>query len=56
MIEPWDHPTWDRAGRVHDWRNYVPEEIRDMWFTFTQIQRKALYETFAKLAANEEWD
>ncbi len=25
------NPHWERATKVHDWRNYVPEDVRDCW-------------------------
>jgi len=51
-----DLPEWEKATKVHDWRNHVPEHIREMWFTFTQEQRYALYAWADELAGREEWE
>lgn len=51
-----DAPRWDGAGRVHDWRNHVPEEVKKLWPTFSEIQRKALYDWANDLASAEEWE
>lgn len=49
-------PDWSRSGLTHDWRNHVPNEIRAIWYTFTEDQLAALYGWADKLADNEEWD
>ena len=55
-VEPWDSPEWDEGGRVHNWRNHVPQQLRDIWDTFTEVQKKILYDTFDEIAGNERWD
>jgi hypothetical protein len=54
--EPWRDPQWDKAGRVHDWRNHISEEIEAMWDTFTDAQKAALYRQAQELASAEEWE
>lgn len=49
-------PKWDEAGKVHDWRNYISQAVRDMWHTFTPSQRVALAENAEEIAGQEEWD
>lgn len=49
-------PEWDKAGKVHDWRNHVPQNVRNLWDTFTIIQLKALYAWAYNLAMEERWD
>ena len=49
-------PNWAEAGRVHDWRNYIEEDIREMWETFTIEQKRALVKNADEIASNEEWD
>lgn len=53
---PWDEPQWDKAGKVHDWRNYIIQEVRDIWGTFTSEQQKVLYKQADDIAMQEEWD
>ena len=40
----WQNPEWDNVGRVHEWKNYVSDEIADMWETFTDNQKRPLPE------------
>ncbi|WP_170066073.1 hypothetical protein [Novosphingobium guangzhouense] len=57
MSEPdYVHPQWGEARQVHDWRNHIPEEIRDIWGTFSVGQRAALHAWAEDLADMEEWD
>jgi hypothetical protein len=50
------NPEFDKAGRVHDWRNYVGERTRAIWHTFTPEQQRAIADDADDLAGNEEWD
>jgi|GEM_PF-2148254 len=52
----WKSPNWENARRIHDWRNYISEEIRDMWSTFTDGQKKALAISAEERAGCEIWD
>lgn len=49
-------PDWANTGKVHDWKNHVPEEVRIIWSSFTTAQKLALYQWSSSLADNEEWD
>jgi hypothetical protein len=50
------NPEWDRAGRVHDWRNYISERVKELWDTFSDEQKLALVEQADEHASNEHWD
>lgn len=50
------NPRWAEATKVHDWRNHVPEEVQDLWPTFSEAQKRALYRWADNLASNEEWE
>jgi hypothetical protein len=52
----WNEPKWIDAGRIHDWRNYVSEEIQYMWSTFTEEQKKAIARQAEENALDEEWE
>lgn len=30
MKDDWKNPNWEGVGRIHDWRNYIGEEVQDM--------------------------
>lgn len=52
----WAAPKWDTAGRVHEWKNYISDEVRAMWDTFTDAQKQALARQADKITEREEWD
>lgn len=56
QINNLDNPEWDKAGRVHDWRNYVGKEVQAMWATFSDEQKQALYKQADDIAGREDWD
>lgn len=33
--EEYDLPDWRHTTSVHDWRNYVSEELQEHWTRFT---------------------
>jgi hypothetical protein len=55
-IYEWNNPEWNKAGRVHDWRNYINKELQNMWPEFTNDQQRALFVNANELASKEEWD
>lgn len=50
------NPEWDKAGRVHDWRNYISDQLKAIWHTFTKVQKHAIYQNADAIAGNEEWE
>ena len=50
------NPEFEKAGKVHDWRNHVPQIIRDLWKTFTAEQKIALMTWAENLAELEHWE
>ena len=51
----WDKPDWKNNTKVHDWRNYVSEEIELIWDTFSDVQKYFIYKNAENEASNEEW-
>jgi len=51
-----DGPEWGKAGKIHDWRNHVPDHIRAIWGTFSDEHKLALAAWADGLADQEEWD
>lgn len=49
-------PQWDRAGKVHDWRNHVGDHTRAIWLSLTPNQRLAIAMDADAAASNEEWE
>ena len=52
----WSDPQWDEARSVHDWRNYINDELRAIWHTFTDEQKQAIRNNADEFAAAEEWE
>ena len=50
------NPQWEQAGKVHDWRNHVPEFVQEMWETFPDEIKFLLYRWADDLAGREHWD
>jgi hypothetical protein len=48
--------AWDRAEKVHDWRNYVFEPLQKIWGTFTIEQRLVIADNAQEIADQEHWD
>lgn len=42
--------------RIHDWRNYVGDNTRRLWSTFTDEQRLAIALDADEMAGGEEWE
>ncbi|MBT0725452.1 recombinase RecA [Rosenbergiella sp. S61] len=40
----------------HNWKNYVSEELRKAWHTFTDEQKIMLGKCFEEIAYEEEWE
>jgi len=49
-------PKWEEASKVHDWRNYIPKELREEWNNL-DLSTKVIVFLFAEERAGyEEWD
>ena len=48
-------PEWDKAGRIHDWRNYIGC-WRECWDELSIETRFALYHEARTKADQEQWD
>lgn len=51
-----DHPDFEHAGRVHDWRNHVPEWIPKSWSSLSTETRIVIYLMADYAAGEEAWD
>ena len=49
-------PRWEEAGKVHEWKNYISDEVRTMWPDLTDVQRAALAQQAEDRADCEEWE
>jgi len=51
-----DDPKFDEAKRVHDWRNHVPFDMKDMWTRLSKETRLVIAIMAAEAADEEHWD
>lgn len=51
-----DSPEFGREGRVHDWRNHVPDMVKGAWESLSMETRFVVYAMAKEQANNEEWD
>ncbi len=49
-------PPWDECKRTHDWKNYVPESICEVWDTLPIEAKLVCYILCKQLASNEDWE
>lgn len=51
-----ENPSWDASGRVHDWRNHVPQNLVNVWADLSIETRAAIYFIASEAASEEKWD
>ena len=54
--EDWKNPDFENPAICHDWKNYVSEEVSEIWHSFTDEQKEKLAHNFDYMADLEEWD
>jgi len=51
-----NHIDWNNRHRIHDWKNYVPGEIKNIWTELTINEKLLIYYQCGIQVDNEEWD
>lgn len=51
-----ENPNFHKAGRVHDWRNHVPYDIKKIWKELSVEERKVIAFFAEEKASDEDWD
>lgn len=58
--EKYINPIWEEhptiINHVHNWQNYVSDDMKKEWNNFTIYQRVILGMNAQHFADNEEWD
>lgn len=52
----WSEPKWGEGGRVHNWHNYVSDEIKALYPELSERVRRAIARQAEEQASAEEWD
>ena len=50
-----DKPEFENRTRVHDWRNYVPDEWVKEWDSLTEREKRIVAVMAETQADKEEW-
>ncbi len=50
------NPEFDKAGKIHDWRNHVLESFKVHWQTLAMEARFTIFAYAQKAADGEQWD
>ena len=53
--EDYLNPNWNKAQKIHEWKNYISKEVQLIWHSFTDEQKAALARQAEDDASNEEW-
>jgi len=51
-----NEPEFKKADKVHDWRNYIPDELRGIWDDLPDVTKLVAYYFAEQQAHNEEWE
>lgn len=54
--ESLSNPDFENAGRVHDWRNYVPDCVKSHWHSLGREAKLVAILVAVQAADAEEWD
>lgn len=57
-IAPYDYsdPKWEESVRVHDWKNYANDWLREVWSSLSDRQKKAVSSSLDDIASGEDWE
>lgn len=50
------NPNWEENLVVHEWKNYPSSLVKDIWDSFTNIQKAILAANFQEMADREEYN
>ncbi len=51
-----EDPKWSEARKCHDWRNHVPEVVKEVWADLPGMAWISVYVMACQAAHAEEWD
>lgn len=51
-----NNPQWENTQRIHDWRNYIPQEIRKLWDSLSEDSKMMAYYIAEEVATKEDWE
>ena len=51
-----DNPCFENESRVNNWRNYVPDELKNHWSSMSVEARQVAIVMAESQSDKEEWD
>lgn len=50
------NPNWSHNNRVHEWKNHVSHQMKEIWHTFSDEQRAVIALNADEQAGREHWN
>jgi hypothetical protein len=47
---------WSEGSKTHNWKNYVPDEVKESWQNLSVLGMLSVYIMANKQADAEDWD
>ena len=55
-MEEYINPDFSVFSKCYDWKNWILDEHKSQWQSFSLQTKKVLYEMAVYYAGNEEWN
>lgn len=52
----WDNPEFDNLDLCNEWKRYASDNLKILWSTFDENQKKSIACSLQDIADNEYWD
>jgi hypothetical protein len=49
----WDVPDFNKLEKVHEWKRYPSQKVKENWHLFTDHQKQILSECFSTISENK---
>lgn len=52
----WDNPDWEHPTEIHEWKDYISDQVKKLWQSFTSEQKVAIAAQAQDQASREYYD
>ena len=52
----WNAPKWELSNEVNNWRNYVSDDLKINWSSFSGRNQLILAANFKEISSREKWN
>lgn len=56
QVGEFDSPDWKKWNKIHNWKNYVPQEFKEIWGELSVDAKACIKYICEQQADKEEWD